>query len=204
MESIWLLKGVLLGFSIAAPVGPIGIICIRRTLTRGMLNGFTAGLGAATADAFYGSAAAFGLTFITNLFLENSLYLRIAGSGFLFYLGCSTFAGDPEKQKEATCPGGWLHAYFSTFFLTIANPMTILSFGAVFAGLGIADSKGEQLSSWLLIAGVFLGSSVWWILLSGMIQLLRQRLDYQKLVYLNRLSGIVILGFAVISLLSFL
>ncbi|MDF2633242.1 MAG: Lysine exporter protein [Pelosinus sp.] len=204
LDSVWLIKGLVLGFSIAAPVGPIGIVCIRRTLSQGMLNGFAAGLGAATADAFYGSAAAFGLTIITDLFLENSLYLRIIGSLFLFYLGYSTFIAKPAHKSESAYQDGWIKACLSTFFLTITNPMTILSFGAVFAGLGIVGTKGDYISSFILVGGVFLGSSLWWFLLSGTIQLLRHTFNYQRLIWVNRVSGIIIAGFGVISFLGLL
>lgn len=195
---------MMLGFSIAAPVGPIGILCIRRTLSQGMPNGFAAGLGAATADAFYGSAAAFGLTMITTLLLENSLYLHIAGSVFLFYLGYNTLIAKPAQKMETVYQEGWIRAYLSTFFLTITNPMTILSFGAVFAGLGMIDTKENDLSSCLLVMGVFLGSSIWWFILSGTVYLLRNKFNYQGLIWVNRISGALILGFGIISFLGLL
>ena len=202
LDSMWLIKGLLLGFSIAAPVGPIGILCIRRTLTQGMRNGLAAGLGAATADAFYGSIAAFGLTVITNLFVDNSLYFRIVGSGFLFYLGYGTFIAKPAPIKEEVYQDGWIRAYLTTFFLTITNPMTILSFSAVFAGFGIVDAKDDFFSSCLLVTGVFLGSCLWWFMLSGTVQLLRHRFNYQRLIWVNRISGTLIVGFAIVSFLG--
>ncbi len=202
LDSLWLVKGLLLGFSIAAPVGPIGILCIRRTLTQGMRNGLAAGLGAATADAFYGSIAAFGFTIITTIFVDHSLSLRIIGSGFLGYLGYSTFIAKPASMKEEVYQDGWVRAFLTTFFLTITNPMTILSFSAVFAGFGIGDATSGLFSSYLLVAGVFLGSCLWWFLLSGMVQLLRHRFNYQRLIWVNRISGTLIIGFAVISFLG--
>lgn len=204
IDIVWLIKGMILGFSIAAPVGPIGILCIRRTLSQGMSNGFAAGLGAATADAFYGSAAAFGLTMITTLLLENSLYLHIAGVFFLFYLGYNTLMAKPAQTRDTLYHEGWIRAYLSTFFLTITNPMTILSFGAVFAGLGMIDTKGNSLSSCLLVMGVFLGSSIWWFTLSGTVYLFRNKFNYQGLIWVNRISGALILGFGIISFLGLL
>jgi threonine/homoserine/homoserine lactone efflux protein len=202
MDVSLLINGFILGFSIAAPVGPIGILCIRRTLTRGMLNGLAAGLGAATADACYGSLAAFGLTIITNLLVENNLYLRIMGSAFLFYLGYTTFIARPIDQRKNTYNKGWISAYLSTFFLTITNPLTILSFAAVFAGLGMISMRGSYFSSGLLVIGVFLGSSVWWLILSGSVHMLRKKFDYGQLIWVNRLSGVLICVFGIISLLG--
>lgn len=204
LDLIWLVKGLILGFCIAAPVGPIGILCIRRTLTQGMRTGLAAGLGAATADLFYGSIAAFGLTIITNVFVDNSLYFRIVGSGFLFYLGYGTFIDKPASIKEEVYQDGWIRAYLTTFFLTITNPMTILSFSAVFAGFGMIDAKDDFLSSCLLVTGVFLGSCLWWFILSGMVHLLRHRFNYQRLIWVNRMSGILIIGFAIVSFLGLL
>jgi threonine/homoserine/homoserine lactone efflux protein len=202
MDVSLLINGFILGFSIAAPVGPIGILCIRRTLTRGMLNGLAAGLGAATADACYGSLAAFGLTIITNLLVENNLYLHIVGSAFLFYLGYTTFIARPIDQRKNTYNKGWISAYLSTFFLTITNPLTILSFAAVFAGLGMISMRGSYFSSGLLVIGVFLGSSVWWLILSGSVHMLRKKFDYGQLIWVNRLSGVLICVFGIISLLG--
>jgi len=204
MDIALLINGFILGFSIAAPVGPIGILCIRRTLTKGMLNGLAAGLGAATADACYGSVAAFGLTIITSLLVENNLYLRIMGSAFLFYLGYTTFIAKPAEQREDIYNNGWISAYFSTFFLTITNPLTILSFTAIFAGLGMTSTKGSHFSSGLLVVGVFLGSIMWWLILSGGVHILRNKFDYKRLIWVNRLSGILISGFGIISLLGLL
>jgi threonine/homoserine/homoserine lactone efflux protein len=204
MDTALLIKGFILGFSIAAPVGPIGILCIRRTLTKGMLNGAAAGLGAATADAFYGSAAAFGLTLITNLLLENSLYLHIVGSIFLFYLGYTTFMARPAEQQENTDDKGWIRAYCSTFFLTITNPLTVLSFAAIFAGFGMTSMQGSHLSAGLLVLGVFLGSTMWWLILSAGVYMLRNKFNYKRLIWVNRLSGILICGFGFVSLLGLL
>lgn len=204
MDIVLLVKGFILGFSIAAPVGPIGVLCIRRTLTKGMLNGFAAGLGAATADAFYGSVAAFGLTVITNFLLEYNLFLHMAGSVFLFYLGYTTFIAKPAAQRQNVYHDGMAKAYFSTFLLTITNPLTILSFVAVFAGLGAIGTRGGYVSSGLLVAGVFAGSSVWWLILSGTIHIVRSKFDAKHLTWINQLSGIVILGFGITSLLALL
>ena len=198
------LQGLLLGFSIAAPVGPIGVLCIRRTLAEGQLAGLVSGLGAATADAFYGCVAAFGLTAISAVLVSQQTALRLIGGMFLCYLGIRTFLAVPAAQ-EATATGGSLTSdYVSTLFLTLTNPMTILSFAAVFAGLGLANASGDYASAALLVAGVFLGSALWWLTLSIIVGLFRQRFTPTAMRWVNRLSGIIIIGFGIFALASLL
>lgn len=195
-----LLQGFLLGFSIAAPVGPIGVLCIRYTLEQGWRAGLTAGLGAASADMVYGAFAAFGITAVSNLLVEGQLWLRAAGGLFLLYLGLRTFFRQPALPGDSPSLSDMRRAYWTTFGLTLTNPMTILSFAAVIAGLG-STSTGF-LPGLLLVAGVFLGSSTWWLLLSGLMHTLRARLGTTTLGLINRASGVVILGFSVIVLRS--
>ena len=164
----FLLRGIVIGFSIAAPVGPIGVLCIRRTLANGRAVGLVSGLGAATADAVYGTVAGFGLTAVSA---------AVKGMGM---------AG----------------AYASTFLLTLTNPMTILSFGAVFAGLGLTGPAANYASATMLVVGVFVGSALWWLTLSGVVGSMRRRFNLQRLRPVNRLSGIIITGFGVLALAS--
>jgi threonine/homoserine/homoserine lactone efflux protein len=207
---VWLnvLRGVVLGFSIAAPVGPIGVLCIRRTLANGRLVGFVSGLGAATADAFYGSVAAFGLTAISVFLLEQRLWLRLVGGAFLLYLGARTVLARPAPPLPVGTPavhagtGGLVGAYGSTLFLTLTNPLTILSFAAIFAGLGVASASGAYGAAGLLVLGVFVGSGLWWLLLSGVVGLLRAKIGPRELRWVNWLSGGIILAFGVLALVS--
>lgn len=197
----WMLKGMLLGFSIAAPVGPIGVLCIRRTLSNGRAAGLVSGLGAATADAIYGTIAAFGVTFISSLLISQQTWLRLIGGVFLCYLGVKSFlsvAVDSTATLQAEGLGG---AYLSTFLLTITNPLTILSFAAVFAGLGLS-AGGNYASATVLVLGVFLGSALWWFILSGGVSLFRSRFSPQGMHWVNRISGIIITTFGVIALAS--
>lgn len=203
------LKGLLIGFSIAAPVGPIGVLCIRRTLAEGRAAGFVSGLGAATADAFYGSVAGFGLAFISGFLISQGEWLRLLGGTFLIYLGIKTALARPTEATPGESPparaGGLLGAYTSTFFLTLTNPLTILSFAAIFAGLGIgSQTSGGFLSPALLVLGVFSGSGAWWFLLSGAASWMRGRLGERSLQWVNRLSGAVILFFGLAALGSLL
>ncbi len=198
----FLLRGLVIGFSIAAPVGPIGVLCIRRTLAEGRAAGLISGLGAATADAIYGCVAGFGLTFISNILVSQQVWLRLIGGLFLLYLGLRTFLAKPAEQVATTERKSLTGAYLSTFFLTLTNPMTILSFAAIFAGLGLAGASGDYISAVLLVSGVFLGSALWWLTLSGGVGLLRARFKRDWLQWVNRISGIIIASFGLIAVLS--
>ena len=200
MDIDFLVKGGVIGFSIAAPVGPIGVLCIRRTLAEGRASGLVSGLGAASADAVYGCIAGFGLTFISGLLLGQQAWLRSVGGVFLFYLGIRTFLAQPAQQAASFKGGGLFKAYASTFFLTLTNPMTILSFAAIFAGLGLANSRGNYISASLLVLGVFIGSAFWWLLLSGGIGAYRHKFPTSGLLWVNRISGVIIVGFGLLAL----
>jgi threonine/homoserine/homoserine lactone efflux protein len=198
------LQALIIGFSIAAPVGPIGVLCIRRALAEGWLIGLLTGLGAATADAIYGCIAGFGLTFISTFLVNQSFLLKLIGGLFLCYLGVKTILSKPAKEaatieRRGT---GLLAAYGSTVFLTLTNPATIMSFVAVFAGLGLAANQGDYASATVLVAGVFLGSALWWLTLSSSVSLLRSHFNPARLRWLNRISGLILLVFGIIALSS--
>ena len=203
MDPALLLKGLVMGFSIAAPVGPIGVLCIRRTLGSGILHGVVSGLGTASADAIYGCVAAFGVTAVSDFLLGSQFQLRLVGGLFLLYLGVATFRSVPAREAAKAGEGrtgGLAGAYASAFFLTLTNPITIVSFAAVFAGLGLGAVPEGRASAALLVFGVFAGSMLWWLLLSGSVHLLRSRFDHTRLVWVNRLSGLVIAAFGVASI----
>jgi threonine/homoserine/homoserine lactone efflux protein len=194
------LKGIIIGFAIAAPVGPIGALCIRRTLAEGRTSGLVSGLGAATADAVYGSVAALGLTFVADFLMGAETWLRLVGGAFLVFLGIKIFLARPAERAAPATRSGLPGAYASTFFLTLTNPTTILSFAAIFAGLGGGSTNGDVPSAMLLVLGVFLGSAIWWFLLSGATNLFRSRLSIGGLRWANRVAGTVIATFGVLAL----
>jgi threonine/homoserine/homoserine lactone efflux protein len=194
-------RGLLLGLSIAAPVGPIGVLCIRRTLTLGWRVGFLTGLGAATADATYGAIAAFGLTALSDLLIAEQSWLRLIGGLFLLYLGARTFFAKPATVAANVSANGLAGAYLSTLLLTLTNPLTILSFAAIFAGFGVASAGGAG-APVILVAGVFTGSALWWLLLSGGVSLARARFRPEALVWVNRISGSVLILFGLLALAS--
>lgn len=204
MNISFLLCGIVIGFSIAAPVGPIGVLCIRRTLTEGRAAGLVSGLGAATADAIYGCIAGFGLTFISSLLIGQQMWIRLIGGLFLCYLGVKTLLAKPSEQPASVESKGLAGAYGSTFFLTLTNPMTILSFTAVFAGLGVGSASGDYGSAAILVLGVFIGSSLWWLFLNGMAGAFRARFDTRALRWVNGISGVIITVFGLAALLSLL
>lgn len=204
IEIIFLLRGLIIGFSIAAPVGPIGVLCIRRTLADGWAHGLVSGLGAASADAIYGSIAGFGLAFISSFLVSQQLWLRLVGGFFLCYLGVRTLLAKPAEKVSARKEGGLLTAYASTFILTLTNPMTIISFAAIFAGLGLAATRGNYGSAGILVLGVFTGSASWWFLLSGTVGIFRASFKPGLLQWVNRISGAIIIGFGIFALVSVL
>ncbi|WNZ22937.1 LysE family transporter [Leptolyngbya sp. NK1-12] len=196
------LRALIIGLSIAAPVGPIGILCIRRALAEGWLVGLVTGLGAATADAIYGAIAGFGLTFISMFLVNQAGWLRLIGGLFLCYLGIKTMRSKPTKAAATVerSGKGLFAAYSSTVFLTLTNPATIISFVAVFAGLGLATNQADYASAAVLVMGVFLGSALWWLMLSSSVSLFRAHFNPNRLKWLNRISGLILLVFGIIAL----
>lgn len=193
MDLFFLLKGMLLGFSIAVPVGPVGILCIRKTVQYGRLSGLCSGLGAALADVIYAVIAAFGLTYISDLLLQGQFWIHLGGGGFLIYLGLKTFFTKPFTPEAEQAPQKTLIAdFFSTFFLTLTNPATILSFLAIFAGLGLSRASGTTLGAAYLVFGVFMGSVFWWLMLSGGVTLFKKKVNENTMRRMNRVAGIAI------------
>ena len=192
-------RGFVLGFAIAAPVGPIGLLCIQRTLNQGRMVGLASGLGAATADAFYGAVAAFGLTLITAFLVSQQFWLALVGGLFLCYLGVRTLLAAPAERAAASEARGAWPAYGSTFLLTITNPMTILSFAAIFAGAGLVTATNDTLAAVWIVVGVFCGSAAWWLLLSGGVSLLRSRIDSGVMLWVNRVAGAILVIFGALA-----
>ncbi len=191
------LKGLGVGFSIAAPVGPIGLLCIRRSISGGWPLGFATGMGAATADMLYGIVAAAGLTALTEALVSARQPLQFAGGAALILLGLITLRAEMPVDSADAPSRGLALAYATTFLLTLANPATILSFAAVMAGLGAMSASGETVA---LVIGVFAGSASWWLILSGVVSRVRHRLPPTALVWINRVSGAAIMAFGILAL----
>ncbi len=202
MTFILFLKGVIVGLSMAVPVGPIGILCIRRTLLEGRLSGFVSALGLATADVVFGCIAGFGLTFISDFLISQQFWLRLIGGLFLCVIGLKVLLTKFVEREAPSTGKGLLGAYTSMFFLTLTYPMTVLIFLGIFAGLGIGSIKGNYFSITALVLGVFTGSILWWAILSSFIGSLRDKFKTQNWQWVNKISGILITGFGLAVLLS--
>jgi threonine/homoserine/homoserine lactone efflux protein len=189
-------KGLAFGFLLAATVGPMWVLCLRRTLASGALTGFVSGMGIAAADGFYGAVAAFGLTAVSGFLLGYSFWIGAVGAAFLFYLGIKALLSHPALEEGKDDRPNLATAFFSTLGLTLANPPTILAFAAVFAGLGLVSTSDYAAAGWIVL-GVFLGSAAWWVILAGAAGRLRHRLGARVLRGINVVSGISILGFAI-------
>jgi threonine/homoserine/homoserine lactone efflux protein len=200
LDLSFLARGIGLGFAIAAAVGPISLLTIRRTIAHGQVYGLASGAGVALADATYAGIAAFGLTAMTSLLVGGRTVLGVIGGGVIVVLGVRTMVSRPGKAAETTERPGLPAAFASIFGLTMTNPMTILSFAAVFAAAGLAGHGGAEAG--LLTLGVFLGSLLWWIVLTAVVARLRSRVTPGALTLINRLSGALLVVFGVVAILT--
>ncbi len=202
MEPTLLGRGLILGFTIAAAVGPISVLCIRRTLAEGRLVGLASGMGVATADATYGAIAAFGLTALTDLLIDWRRALGLVGGSFLLWLAWKTIRSVPGEAATTGGAGrrGLVGAYLSILGLTLTNPLTILSFAALFVGLGVPG--GDAAGATALTLGVFTGSAAWWVVLVTVVGAVRGRLTPAGLRRVNVASGTLIGAFGIVALLS--
>lgn len=204
---LFFLKGVVIGLSIAAPVGPIGLLCIRRTLADGRLRGFITGLGAATADMLYGAVAAFGLTAISRPLIQYQGIIRLIGALLLFYIALRIFfmrsggAGDSGDTHIRTART-YISAYVSTLFLTLTNPSTIISFLAVFAGVGVGIGAALTGQAIAIVVGVFLGSALWWFFLTTIVGRFTKSISSKSMRWINRIAGILMIALGLFSLFS--
>ncbi len=195
MEWSLLLRGLVIGIAVAAPIGPVNVLCMHRTLAHGRLTGFASGLGAAVADALFGAIAAFGLTAVAAFLIDQQLWMRLVGGTFLLGLGAKIFLAAPSDPAAQVIDGSLARNLATTFLLTITNPLTILSFVAIFAGTGLARPAGDYRGAGVVVLGVFLGSALWWLVLSTVIGLVRHKLERRGLVWINRGSGTLIFAF---------
>jgi threonine/homoserine/homoserine lactone efflux protein len=194
-----ILKGFVIGMAIAMPVGPIAMLIIRRSLQQGFAAGATTGLGAASADGFYGAVAGFGLASIAHVLMAAQLPLRLAGGLALILIGLSSFRRRRGATATAAPAYGLPAAYLSALGLTLANPLTIISFAAVFAGVGVAETAGSYRAAAIFVAALFLGSALWQIALCVTVTLIRTRLAPGVMRWLDRASGALLIGFGLLA-----
>ena len=206
MELLLFCKSMLLGLAVAAPLGPIGILCINRALERGFWAGVAGGLGTALADAIYACLAAIGFSTLTATLATLAPWLKLAGGLFMLWLGWKSLRPNPRRAAAPARTNefrGFSGTIAATFLLTLTNPVTIFSFAALFAGLGLTDTPGAT-NALAVVAGVFLGSLLWWFLLSGGVALAQRRLPEGFSLCVSRMSGVVLMGFGFYALGSLL
>jgi len=200
----FLFQGIIIGISVAAPLGPIGVLCINRTLENGFINGFISGLGAATADLFYGIIAALGISILSSFLLQIQFPIRIIGILFILFLGLKyLFKKERNNKVIKNNKTIGISSYTTTFILTLTNPLTILFFTGIIAGMGIIQNNRSNLDSIFLISGIFVGSLIWWFILSTITSLLRKRIENKYINLLNKISGIILIGFSIYLSFSF-
>lgn len=195
-----LIRGLIAGFIIAAPVGPVNVLCISRTLSKGRAAGLVSGLGAAAADAFYGSIAGFSISLVIQFLIREQFWIRLAGGILLVLIGIGYYFKPPQKLSESARDETSHSDFTSTFLLTLTNPTTVLSFLAVLAGLGMSEARASWLTL-LLVLGMFCGSLFWWIVLVTAVNRLRDRFNERTMLWMNRIAGVAIGGFGIVSFL---
>lgn len=198
MELAFLIKGIVMGFCVSAPVGPIGILCINRTLNKGYVAGLVSGLGATTADVVFAFVAGLGLNAVSTFLHDYKNWIHFVGLFFLIYIGIKTILKKPSKDENIINPEskGFWKDFLTTFFLTFTNPLTIFFFIAVFAGLGV--SHLSFMDAIPLLIGVLIGSGSWWTFLCGITVQLKKKLSCSILGKIDLISGILIIAFSLI------
>jgi len=203
MDTSWIFaKGILIGIAVAAPVGPIGLLCIERTLRDGFHVGLSTGLGAAVADGIFGAVAAFGLASIADLLIDHKNALRIAGGLVLLLLALRAWYRAPPESPPVPIHVRLVGGFFTGLGVTLSNPMTIMGFIGIFAGLGLEELNAGPVQATQLVLGVLLGSAAWWLGLSVGTEALKPRFGPQSLAWTNRMAAVLLAAFGGFALLA--
>ncbi|NVO10215.1 MAG: LysE family transporter [Bacteroidales bacterium] len=199
-----LLKGIMIGLLVSIPLGPIGVICIQRTINKGRLSGFFSGIGAASADTIFAAIAGFSLTFIINFIEEKQRILEVIGGIIIMLLGIKTFYTNPVNQlkRHKKKKNKLIEDFISVLLLTITNPFAIFLFVGMFAALGLAYNGENMVLSLITIGGVFLGGSIWWFTLSSLVNMFRDKFRLKQLLWINKIAGAVIFILGVLALVN--
>ncbi len=201
MEYILFIKGIIVGISTSAPLGPLGILCIQRTINKGVLSGFVTGFGAAFADIIYASIAGFGISIIADFLREYQIIIRILGGIILLIVGIMIFRSNPVKQIRQQNQQNYFGYFISSLFITITNPITIVVFGAVFASLGL-DQVSSMNPIIITLAGIFSGALLWWLSLIISVNIFRNKIRLRNLWWINKITGVLVSLFGLAVFLS--
>lgn len=204
MDLLFIIKGLLIGVAVSAPLGPIAVLCIQRTMSKGFMSGLVSGFGAVTADIIYAVIAGFGITLIRDFLMDNQMLLRITGGVFLIFMGIKIFFANPAKQiRKLRAKGNrYFTDFITSFFLTISNPITVIAFGALFAGFQIITENTGTFNIVILITSVMTGAIIWWLLLTAIISIFRKKIRLRNLLWINKVTSILILIFAIFVVIS--
>ncbi len=204
MDLLFIIKGILIGISVSAPLGPIGVLCIQRTLNKGFKSGFVSGAGAASADIIYAVIAGFSITFIKDFLIEYQTYIRIVGGAFLILVGIRIMISNPAKQirKLRVKGNNYYKDFLTSFLITVSNPITILAFGAFFAAFNMIDKANGNFPIFIMILTVFGGSLLWWLSLISIVTIFKKRIRLRNLLWINRITGVLIVLFALFVMIS--
>lgn len=204
-DVVYLFRGIVIGLMVSVPLGPMGVLIIQKTLQRGALTGFIAGMGAACADLFYAAVAAFGLGFVVNIIQSHEIILQIVGGIFLIFVGLKIYFDNPLKQirmKRRVSKTGLLGDFLTLFFLTVSNPVAIVVFMAVFAGTSVFGDNPTFCVELYVLAGIIIGAGLWWYTLSTLVNVFRKKFRLRVLITINRVSGVIITALGGLVILS--
>jgi threonine/homoserine/homoserine lactone efflux protein len=204
MEIIFFLKGIVVGLLGSIPLGPVGVLCIQRTLNKGRLSGIFSGMGAAAVDAIFALIAVLGLTFVINFIEQQRFFIQLIGGIVLIIMGLSIFYKNPVKQmrKHKRGKSNLFHDFASVFLLTLSNPVAVFLFIAALASIDIVSVESPILSSLFVISGVFIGALLWWGLLISFVDLFRKRFRLKQLWWINKIAGVLIAGFGIFAIIA--
>lgn len=202
MSLIYLPWGILIGLIMAAPLGPVNIICLRRALSKGPMNGFIVGLGAALADGIFGTMAAFGLLSVTKILEELGIWVEVAGGIILIVVALKLWFAHPHLADVKDSYKDRIKAAIGTFFLTMTNPMTVVGFVALFVGLGLGDMGRNYINAALMSIGILLGSVLWWAILSVAAGKITRKLSDKHLANINKISAAIIFAFGSVAIIK--
>lgn len=205
IEAYYWLKGVLIGFLVSAPMGPVGLLCVKRVINKGAWQGFATGMGAALGDVFYAALAAFGLTFVMNFLIREERWLRLAGGTFLILLGIIWLRRKRSYADFKKVPARSSHIFeagWTGFLLDLANPITLIAYIALFSGFGLADASAKFTSAASLVIGIGIGAFAWWFLLTHFILLFRKKITAKTLQVINKVMAVLVIAFGIFVLLT--